>query len=902
MTRPAALPAHRHRPGRAVAARDRRRASRCSGRASRRTRRPSRSASRSSGPADGARLGTDVLGRDVLSRVLWGGRSVLGAGRAGDRDRLRWSAARSASSPATRARWLDGAADARRRRADLVSRRCSSSSCWSPASARARPCSCSRVALVQMPLIARIVRTATLEQSVRGFVEAAVARGERTFVDPACARSCRTSSRRSMADVGLRFTYSIILVASVNFFGLGLQPPSADWALMITENRDGLLRSTRAVIFAPAALIALLTIAAEPGRRRGRADAGPLGGRRAAGERAPPALAVASRPAGRAARRRADRRGRLARGVAAARSSGSSASRGAARRRPRWRCSATRGRRCASPAATVVDRGPARRPRRRERRASAARPRRLVRAAGPGDVAQPRAAHRARGRRRCSTRTGRAGPRREPSTRRWPRAPAGRPRVRAPLPAPALRRPAAARHDRDRRSVCEPPLVVLDEPTTGLDVVTQARVLERDRAPAPRARPGDGLRLARPRGRRRGRRPHRRHVRRPHRRERARARSCSRARGTRTRAGWSRRSPTTRAAAAAGDARASRSASASGRRAAPSRRAARSGSPALRASVPPLEPAGAGQEVRCFEWRRTPPLEPARAGRSPRRPRTRATPLLEVEGLRAVLRPRPRGGRRGRRRVVRASPPASALALVGESGCGKTTIARCVAGLHEPSAGRIALDGEPLAGPGAQRSREARRRIQIVFQNPYDSLNPRQRVGDAIARPARVLRGLSRPRRGPRSAALLERVRLPARLANRFPAELSGGERQRVAIARALAARPDLLVCDEITARARRLGAGGRARAARRAARRARSRAALHHARSRRRRRGRRRGRGHGGGSGARARPGGPGARRPRRSLHGPPDRGGSASAGGRPVTGLVTGRARRRRSAARSR
>src|SRR5205823_8606604 len=84
-------------------------------------------------------------------------------------------------------------------------------------------------------------------------------------------------------------------------------------------------------------------------------------------------------------------------------------------------------------------------------------------------------------------------------------------------------------------------------------------------------------------------------------------------------------------------------------------------------------------------------------------------------------------------------------------------------------------------------------------QNPYDSLNPRHRVRDSIARPMRVLRGLSRRDAAADVDALLERVRLPARLAQRFPAELSGGERQRVAIARALAAKPDLVVCDEIT-------------------------------------------------------------------------------------------------------
>ena len=96
------------------------------------------------------------------------------------------------------------------------------------------------VARVQAPLIARIVRTATLEQSVRGFVEAAVARGERDARGhPAARDPAEHRCRPVMADAGLRLTYSIILVASVNFFGLGLQPPAADWALMISENRDG---------------------------------------------------------------------------------------------------------------------------------------------------------------------------------------------------------------------------------------------------------------------------------------------------------------------------------------------------------------------------------------------------------------------------------------------------------------------------------------------------------------------------------------------------------------------------------------------------------------------------------------------------------------------------------------
>ena len=213
--------------------------------------------------------------------------------------------------------------------------------------------------------------------------------------------------------------------------------------------------------------------------------------------------------------------------------------------------------------------------------------------------------------------------------------------------------------------------------------------------------------------------------------------------------------------------------------------------------MPALEDVGAGHRVRCFEWRRTPPLAVPELAVPPTASR-REAPLLVVEGLRAE-----HGGRFdpvvAAQDVSFAVGAGDCVALVGESGSGKTTIARCVAGLHAPAAGRILLNGVPLDGRAARRPREARRRIQIVFQNPNDSLNPRHRVGDAIARPARILRDLSGREALDEAARLLERVRLPRRLADRFPGELSGGERQRVAIARALAARPDLVVCDEIT-------------------------------------------------------------------------------------------------------
>jgi oligopeptide/dipeptide ABC transporter ATP-binding protein len=172
--------------------------------------------------------------------------------------------------------------------------------------------------------------------------------------------------------------------------------------------------------------------------------------------------------------------------------------------------------------------------------------------------------------------------------------------------------------------------------------------------------------------------------------------------------------------------------------------------------------------------------------------------LLDVSGLEACYR-RGRQQQTAVKGVTFAAERGRCVALVGESGSGKSTIGRCIVGLHVPSAGQITFDGNLLAGAARARPLEQRRRIQIVFQNPFESLNPRQLVGASIERPLRVLRRLSRADAEREVGGLLERVRLPGRLARRFPSELSGGERQRVAIARALAAQPDLLICDEIT-------------------------------------------------------------------------------------------------------
>jgi peptide/nickel transport system ATP-binding protein len=137
------------------------------------------------------------------------------------------------------------------------------------------------------------------------------------------------------------------------------------------------------------------------------------------------------------------------------------------------------------------------------------------------------------------------------------------------------------------------------------------------------------------------------------------------------------------------------------------------------------------------------------------------------------------------------------LGLVGESGCGKSTVGRCLLRLIEPTTGDVQFEGRTILGLSGSRLRALRREMQIIFQDPYASLNPRMRVGDIIAEPLAIHGIGSREERRARVADLFRRVGLDPDFAKRYPHEFSGGQRQRIGVARALALNPKLIVADE---------------------------------------------------------------------------------------------------------
>ena len=178
------------------------------------------------------------------------------------------------------------------------------------------------------------------------------------------------------------------------------------------------------------------------------------------------------------------------------------------------------------------------------------------------------------------------------------------------------------------------------------------------------------------------------------------------------------------------------------------------------------------------------------------------SPLLEVEGLRKYFRTGSGVTKRGD--VVHAVDDVSfaveegqTLGLVGESGCGKSTLGRCIVRLQEPTAGTIRFAGRDITRIKGRELRALRREVQIVFQDPYASLNPRHRLGQIVGSPMKVHRMGSKAEIRQRVAELLGLVGLSPEHINRYPHEFSGGQRQRIGVARALSVQPRLVVCDE---------------------------------------------------------------------------------------------------------
>jgi peptide/nickel transport system ATP-binding protein len=210
--------------------------------------------------------------------------------------------------------------------------------------------------------------------------------------------------------------------------------------------------------------------------------------------------------------------------------------------------------------------------------------------------------------------------------------------------------------------------------------------------------------------------------------------------------------------------------------------------------IPWFDP-GDGHGARCIrlkdierESRPGHELPPARAG---------AAALLQVEDVwceyKGAMGPAVQG-------VNLTVHPAERVGIVGESGSGKSTLLRVIAGLHKPSRGSVRFRDAQLAPLAVKRPRAVRKEIQLVFQNPDSSLNPRHTIFHIVARPIRLFRDdVSRNKEREAVQELLDSVKLPRGLMHRYPIELSGGQRQRIAIARAFAAKPTLLLCDEVT-------------------------------------------------------------------------------------------------------
>ncbi len=224
-----------------------------------------------------------------------------------------------------------------------------------------------------------------------------------------------------------------------------------------------------------------------------------------------------------------------------------------------------------------------------------------------------------------------------------------------------------------------------------------------------------------------------------------------------------------------------------------------------RKAPPPLREVLPGHSSACLRWDELPTAaEYVRAAPQLPMHKEERPEVLRVVELKKSFPPTERLFGSGGRRSIRAVDgvtlwvrKGNTLGVVGESGCGKTTMLRVISGLAARTSGQLLLNGEPLEADVQRRQRSVLQQLQMVFQNPDASLNPRHTAGRAIARPLRLLANLSRREARAQVSRLLEAVNLPSGFSRRLPEELSGGEKQRVAIARAFAASPRIILLDE---------------------------------------------------------------------------------------------------------
>ena len=224
-----------------------------------------------------------------------------------------------------------------------------------------------------------------------------------------------------------------------------------------------------------------------------------------------------------------------------------------------------------------------------------------------------------------------------------------------------------------------------------------------------------------------------------------------------------------------------------------------------RAEAPAWREVAAGHRVRCHWQGEAPAMVPGQAIGAPAASDEAAAPLLAVADLRVHfpirrgLLQRTVGHVKAVDGISLALAPGRTLAVVGESGCGKTTVGKAILRLIEPTAGTVHFGATEVTALTPRRLRAFRRHLQMIFQDPFASLNPRLRVGEIIAEGMTALGATGAAEADRAVVALLQQVGLPAEAAGRYPHEFSGGQRQRIAVARALAVQPEVLICDEPT-------------------------------------------------------------------------------------------------------